>query len=215
GGVAQRIDRRADRAGRRLDVYASASPAPLRSAVAPHQADHHSANGDVVRRLHYRLHRRVGRLQPNHPIRLAIELFDGRIAAADQRDDGLAVVGAVAALDDDVVAVANAVLDHRIALDPQAERVVAAHEILGHADSLAILDCLDRTARGNLAKQLKMGDQGLLRLGRDLQRAAVIVLAGNETLELEIAEMLVNGRERREPEVLTDLGERRREAVLL
>src|SRR5215472_791804 len=140
-----------------------------------HQAYDDSANRQVALAHHDRLHRRVGRLQPHLPARFAVELLDGRLVA-DQGDHGFAVVGAVAAFDDYVIAVADAVFDHRVALHAQAEGIVPADEIVGHGDRLVVLDRFDWRAGRNGAEQPKRPGRFTLLRPRHLERAAMIVL---------------------------------------
>ena len=60
-----------------------------------------------------------------------------------QRDDLLAVAGLLAALDDDVIAVAQMVLDHRIAADFEDVDAVFGVEQLFHVELFTVFDGFD------------------------------------------------------------------------
>src|ERR1039458_678497 len=99
----------------------------MRAPAAVHRnVPHQRARGTRHRCAGW--HRGVGRLQPDLSARLTVELLDRRLVA-DQRDHRLAIVGAVAAFDDYVIAVADAVFDHRVALHPQTKCIVAPDEL--------------------------------------------------------------------------------------
>src|SRR5687767_4907256 len=65
------------------------------------------------------VHRGVGRLEADFSAGLLVEALEGRFLAVEQRDDLLAVAGRLAAFDDDVVAVAQVVVDHALPADAQ------------------------------------------------------------------------------------------------
>ncbi len=64
----------------------------------------------------------VGWLQAD-AISFAVQSFERSFAGVQQGDDDLAVAGGVAILADDVVPVANVVVDHAVARDAQDEGV--------------------------------------------------------------------------------------------
>src|SRR5579862_4864617 len=101
--------------------------------VFSHDADDHALHLHKRRIEQDRLHRRVGRLQADAAV-LAIELLERHVGAADERNHHLAVVGGLAVFDDDEVAVADLLVDHRVALDAQDVGVFAADEVVGHRD---------------------------------------------------------------------------------
>ena len=161
-----------------------------------------------------RLHRGVRRLQADVPL-LAIELLQRDVGAVEQRDDHLAVVGGPAILDDDVVAVADLLVDHRVALDAQHVGVALADEILGHGDRLAADDRFDRRAGGDVPEQRQL-DRPAAEARRDqLDRPAPVPRALDEALFLQVGEVLVDGGERRQAEAPADFLQARRVAVLL
>jgi hypothetical protein len=109
-------------------------------------------------------HRRVGRLQPHLPV-LAVELLQRDVGAAEQRDHHLAVVGRLPILDDDEVAVADLLVDHRVALDPQDVRVALADQRFGHGDRLVARDGLDGTAGRDVPEQRQLDARPPVRVG--------------------------------------------------
>src|SRR5215211_183676 len=80
-----------------------AGPHPRRRrrnrSVFPDDADHHALNEDVPLLEAHGLHRGVGGLEPNPAPGLAVELLDGGLAAVDQRDNHLAVLRTLLAVD--------------------------------------------------------------------------------------------------------------------
>ena len=118
-------------------------------------------------------------------------------------------------LDDDDVAVEDAVVDHRVAPHAQREGLAAAEQLLGQRDRLGRLDRLDRRARPPRGR-------GAARWSRrrgaapveHLERAALMRAAADDALPLE-ASAGACGRWRATPsaEVPADLLERRRVAV--
>ena len=113
-----------------------------------------------------RLHGLVGRLEAD-PIALAEEPLQGRLAVVVADGDDLAVAGRFLALDDDVIAVGDVVLDHRVARDAEGELVVGPFP-LAEAELLILLDGLDRLAGGDPADQLQPRGLG----GRSGRRAS-------------------------------------------
>src|SRR5258706_8326461 len=120
--------------------------------ILPHDPDDHALHLHLVWIDHQRLHRRVGRLEA-HAAVLAVELFQRDIEPAKQRDHHLAIVGGLAILDDDEVAVADLLVDHRVALDAKHVGVALAGQRLRHGDRLVARDRLDRCARGHKSKK--------------------------------------------------------------
>ena len=161
-----------------------------------------------------RLHRRIGRLQADVAL-LAIELLQRDVGAVEQRDHHFAVVGRAAILDDDVVAVADLLVDHRVPFDAEDVGVALADQILGDRDGFAADDRLDRPAGGDVAEQRQF-DGAAAEAGRDqFDRAAPVPGALDEALFLQVGEVLVDRGERREAETAADFLEARRVAVLL
>ena len=161
-----------------------------------------------------RLHRRVGRLQADVPL-LAIELLQRDVRSVQQRDDHLAVVRRAPILDDDVVAVANLLVDHRVPLDAEDVGVALADEILRHGDRFAADHRFDRQARRDIPQQRQL-DRAPAQPGRhQFDRPAAVPGALDEPFVLQIGEMLVDRCERRQTESTADFLQARRVAVLL
>src|SRR5277367_2611964 len=135
-----------------------------RSPIVAHQANDDTANPQVFLIDENRFHGRICRLKAHPAIVFAIVPLDGCLAV-NQRDHRFALIRPVAALDDYVIAIANTLVHHRLTLYAQAERAVAAYELIGHRDGVLALDCLNRQSSRDLAEQ------------RDLLRAAATGLA--------------------------------------
>ena len=104
-----------------------------------------AVDGDLARVEHHLVERRV--LGPQHDlVAAAEERLDRRLLAGDAGDDGLAVLGRGLAAHDDVVAVEDAGLDHRVAAHAQHEEVAVAGEVFG--DGQRLLDVLGREHAG-------------------------------------------------------------------
>src|SRR6266536_3251258 len=181
-----------------------------RRLVFPDNADDHALDDHVTLVHPQRLHGRIRRLQPDPAPRLATAPPSGGAVAVHQGDDGLAGVGLVTLLHDDVVAVLDVLVDHRVAAHLEDVAAPAArHQLIGDRDRLVAGNRLDRLARGDQAEQRELGGAGLA-LGRDdLDRTALVVRAPDEALPLEVGQMLVDRGERLEVEVVRDLFEAR------
>jgi len=161
-----------------------------------------------------RLHRRIGGLQPDAAV-LPVKLLQRDVLAADQRDHHLAVIGRLPVFDDDEVAVADVLVDHRIAFDAEHVAVAPADEIFRHGDGLGRGDGLDRQAGGDVAEHGEF-DGALADARRHhLDRPAAVPGPADEAFLLEVGEVFVDGRERRQTETSSDFLEARRVAVLL
>src|SRR5690606_37571854 len=116
---------------------------------------------------------------------------------------------------DDVVAVADVLVDHRVAPDAQDVAVAAAGQVLGHGYRLARRDRLDGGAGCDVAEQRQF--QGTLAGGRgnQLDGATAVPRPSDEALLLQVGEVLVNRGERGEVEAIADFFEARRIPVAL
>ena len=161
-----------------------------------------------------RLHRRVGGLQANAAV-VAVELLQRDVRAADERDHHLAVVGRLAILDDDEVAVADLLVDHRVALDAQHVGFALADEVLGHGDGLARWRPLRWARRPRRSRAAAARSRDARARREQLDRAAAVPGAADEALLLEVGQVLVHRGQRRQAEAPADLLEARRVAVLL
>jgi hypothetical protein len=122
--------------------------------------------------------------------------------------------------DDDVVAVEDAGVDHRLAADAQHEQVAVSGEVLRDREQLLdVLGGEDARTRGDVAQQRNVtcrppfdGRAGG-RLERDLDRARLARIALEVPLVLERREVGVDGRRRRQADCFSDLANARRIAA--
>src|SRR5215475_14296881 len=91
----------------------------------------------------------------------------------------------------------------------------AADQRLWDGQGLAVVQGLDRNARGDGTKKRELDGPRRRLGGKDLDRAALVVASPDVALALEVRQVLVDRRERVVIKVLGDLLEARREAVLL
>src|ERR1041384_5072944 len=170
-----------------------------RPLVFPDDADHDALDDDVALIEPQGLHLVVCRLQPDPAAGLAVEPLDRGAFPMDQCDHGLAGVGLVAFLNDDVVAVLDVLVDHRVAAHLQDVAAAAARqELVWDGDRLITRDGFDGRARGDQPGQGELGGTGLALGGDDFDRPALVVRAPDVAFALEIGEVLVNRRERLE-----------------
>src|SRR5262245_59024975 len=162
----------------------------------------------------------VLRLEPDAAF-LAEEALEGRLVGrlvvAGQSHHDVAVARVLPPLDDRNVPVEDACVDHRVALDAEEELLPALRERLG--DREIVLDVLVREqgpACGDLADERELvhvGRRLSLGLAVELDRARLRRIALEETCALEVREVRMHRRGRREADRLTDLTNRRRVAV--
>src|SRR5439155_3789419 len=152
----------------------------------------------------------VGRLQ-SHAILLLEEALQRRAVVFEQRDDDVAVPGGVLLLHDDVVAVVDVVIDHRFAADAQDEGLATpARELARDRERFRlVLHCVDRLAGGDLPDDRRRDDPAAESAG-DRECAGARGVLGEAAFLLELGEVVVDGRRRREPDGLGDLPHRRR-----
>jgi len=117
GSLAEGIGARAREGGR---IGGGAGPRSIDCAkqplVFPDDADHHALDDDVALIQPQRLHFVVGRLQPDPPAGLAVKTASPWPPSPLTRAiTVLAGLGLVAFLNDDVVAVLDVLVDHRVA----------------------------------------------------------------------------------------------------
>src|ERR1700730_9906792 len=97
-------------------------PKSTAASILPQHADHDALNLHLLRIDEDRLHRGVRRLEAHLAARIAIELLQRDVRAAEESDHHLAVFGRLAVLDHDEVAIANLLVDHRVAADTEDVR---------------------------------------------------------------------------------------------
>src|SRR6187402_2086527 len=113
----------------------------MRLPVATEERHHLAAHLDVLRRRDDGIEALVRRHEAHLATLRAEEALERRLAA-HERDDRRAVLDRGARLDHDDVAVEDAVVLHRVALDAERERVAAPEELLRQGDGLRYLDRL-------------------------------------------------------------------------
>src|SRR5450432_950 len=177
-----------------------------------------------------RLHRGVGGLEPDAVALRVVALHRGLVV--DHGDDDVAAAVLELLLHEDVVAVEDAVFDHRLALHAQREDLarLADEELVDVHGVLHVLDGEQRQTRGDASDDGNLDDvlearvaaadaqrARCHRLGRahGPQRARLEILALQVTLLLEGAQVIVHAVGRADAEVLPDLAQRRRVAALL
>src|SRR5262249_34236103 len=110
---------------------------------------------------------------------LFAQALEGRLLFLHEGHDDVAVIGRVAALDDDDVALVDAGFDHGVASDLEGEVLAACHEIRRHPDVLrVILNGADRHAGGDATHQGNGGGALAIDWGRrrELRRASAAAL---------------------------------------
>src|SRR2546430_9372758 len=178
--------------------------------ISPDDAHNDPLNRDVALVETQRRHGGIRRLESDPPSGLAIETLDGGARALHQRDHGLAVVGLVALVDHDEIAVLDVLVDHR--LTPHLQHVAAAaagYQLVGHGDGVAAAHGLDRLASRDEPVQRQLAGAGLTSRRHDFDAATLVVRAPDVALALEVREVLMDRSERAERETLRDLLETR------
>lgn len=136
---------------------------------------------------------------------LAVKALEGGVSSVDQGDDDLALTSRAGTLDQDVVAIDDVFVSHRVAADFKGEDLAVTDDV-AQRDGLGGFDGFDGLARGDAAKQGQavvafLTDAG----GQHVDRTAAIMRALEEALVLQIGDVLVNSRERVEAETGGDL----------
>src|SRR5439155_666982 len=130
--------------------------------VLPDDAHHHTLDHDVALVDTERRHGGVRGLESDPPARLTIEPLDRGARAVHERHHRLAVVGLVALVDHDEVAVLDVFVDHRLTAYLQHVTPAAAgDQLVGHRDRVRAAHRLDRRAGGDQAVQRQIGGPGL------------------------------------------------------
>lgn len=151
-----------------------------------------------------RSHPRVRRLEPDRPVRLAVERLERRALAVDQSDDPFAILRRLAALDDQVVTILDVLVDHGVSADLEDERLAPPQEVLGDRDRRIVNDRLEGFSSRNAAQERQL--DGVGQSGpRQFERAAPIGIPPQHAFGLQVAEMLMDGGHRGEAEGAGDL----------
>jgi hypothetical protein len=173
-------------------------------------------------------HGAVCGLQPD-AVALGVKTLAGGLVL-DQDDDDLAGPSARRLLDEDEVAVEDAVFDHGIAADAQRKDLppAAEQDLVDANPVFGVFDGENRRPRGDPSEDRDVDEVVVggtferddVRLGFDVaaDRAngpALEVVTGQETLALEGFEMVVDAVRGADAHVLADLADRRRIAATL
>src|SRR5919108_1664651 len=198
-GARARSWRRARRAPHSID-YAK------RRLVFPDDADHHALHDHVALVETQRLQVLVGGLQPDPAAGLAVKALDRGALSMDQRDHGLAGIGLVTLLNDDVVAVLDVLVDHGVPAHLQDVAATAPRkQLIGNRDRFVVADRLDRLSGGDESEQRQLRGAGLTFRRHHLDRPTLVMRAADVPFPLQIREVLVDRGERLETELAGDL----------
>src|SRR5689334_15582616 len=191
-------------AGLRPRCSSDCEPQPRRS-VLPDDSYNHALDEDISLLEAHGLHGRIGRLQSDPAAGLAVELLHGGLAAVDQGDNHLAVLGRLLTVDHHDVAVDDMLVDHRGALHLQGViRAAPREHLLRYGDAFLMHQGFDRSAGGDFAQQGDFaGGRGAPRW-EYLDGTALVVGAADIALALQVGEMLVDCCQRLKPEMLGD-----------
>src|SRR6185437_8306889 len=128
-----------------------------------------------------------------------IEALESGFRAADERHDDISVPGFGRIFDQDHVALADVILDHRVPTDPQGIRILVTYEIR-EADAGLFIPGFDRPARRDRAdkRYLERGLHAVAPLlleisGRDINGPALVVSAAQIALFLQGCDVFVHG----------------------
>src|SRR5689334_15972700 len=164
--------------------------------VASQHADDDALDSASVGIDDPRLHRGVCGLKTDLVAGLFVKALERRFAGVEQGDDLLAVACGLAALDYDVVAVAEVVFDHALAADAQAVHADFALEHRFEIDFFAVFDGFDGRAGGDVAEERELGVAVLVGeplIRDDLQRASLVLVAAQDALFFQSADVLEDG----------------------
>src|SRR3954468_2153832 len=182
--------------------------------ILPHHPDHDPLNLDLIGIDENRLHRRVRRMQADLAAHLAVELLQGDVRSAQQRDDHLAVVHGLAVFDDDEIAIPNLLVDHGVAAHAQHVGIALTDKIFRDGKGLVRSDGFNGQPGRDVSQQWQL-DRAPTRACRDhFNRAAAIPRALDEALFLKIGEVFVHCGERRQAEAAPDFFQTRRVPML-
>src|SRR5262249_40393982 len=152
---------------------------------------------------------RVGGLQADF-VALSIEALQGGIRAFDQRHDNVAIVCDFCSFDQNIVTAENGFVLHGISAHFEDKNLFRAHKV-GEGNSFGALDSLNRLTGGDSSHERQhhasVDRHGLLHtaLGRQqINRAAAIIVAIEQTFFLEVRDVLVYGGERAQSQAVAN-----------
>ena len=154
----------------------------------------------------------MSRLKPDLPF-FPVVLLQGGVLPLKERDDHLSVTRRAAVLHDDVVAVAHLVLDHRLPFDPENVDISTPNHVFWYGHHLVGTDGLDRLSGGNQADEGHVPSFRPRFRGNHLDGPSAVPVTMDESLLLQVDEVLVYRGYGVELEVLADFNEARSIAV--
>src|SRR5919197_2173712 len=173
-----------------------------RPLVFPDDADDNALHDDVALVQAQRLHRIISGLQPNPAAGLPVKALHRGALSMDERDHRLAGLGLVSLLHDDIVAVLDVLVDHRVAANLQDVAAPApGQELVGHRDRFITGDGFDRSTRSHQTQQRQLRRAALTLGGDHLDRPALVVGPPDVAFALEIGEVFMHRCERLEPKL--------------
>ena len=141
--------------------------------------------------------------------------LQGHFGSAEQGDHHFTVLGGLSIFNNHEISVADLLLDHRIPAHAQHVRVPLADEIFGHRNRFASGNRFNGCSRGHVAQERKL-ERSCARVHRyQLDGTAAIPRASDESLLLEVRQMLVHRCQRGQAEAPPDFLEAGGVAVLL
>src|SRR5690348_6179536 len=150
-----------------------------------------------------------------------VEALQGSVGAIHQRDDDIAIASNLGFFHQDVVAIENGFILHGVAADFEDKHVTGAGEI-SQGDGFRVFQRLDRAAGGDAAYERQHGAgvpaQRLLQAAARREQfdgAAAVVVALQQALFFQVADVLVHGGQRVQLQPLANFLERWRVLVLL
>ena len=130
--------------------HRSRAPSRRQPSVAAEEADQPPLHLDLVRSANPRFVGGVGRLESDG-LTAPPESLERNLLVVDERDDDRSAIGDLGALDDHRIAIENACLDHRIALDLESVMITLAEQDGRHLNGAGMIaQCLNRRPGGDL-----------------------------------------------------------------
>src|SRR5437867_1279604 len=126
----------------------------LSSKFSKH-ANHSALHLDVTCRNHQRFHLGVGGLQADLTTGLTEEALQGSVRALKQCHHDLPVPGRSSALHEDIIAITDVIVNHRVPLYPQDEDIALAAGEVTQRKRLRVRNGLNRLSGSDTSKQRK------------------------------------------------------------
>src|SRR5216684_3395046 len=150
------------------------------ASIFAHYANDDTLDLDLIGVDEDRLHGRIGRLQANAAARIPVELFQRDVGSAHEGDDHFAVVGGLAILDHHKIAIADLLVDHRVAPHAQHVGVALAGKILRYGNRFVGCDGFDRKAGGDIPEKRQLDGPSAGSSRHHLHRSTAVPRTPNE-----------------------------------